>query len=128
MAADYEGEVAAHRAVDIAVDGSASSYMVASPETDAYFIDNIDVEPAPQGKGLGRRLVQHAAAEADRLRRRVRARIRSQRLERHTRAQDTPVDIVEKLNAVINAGLADAKIEARLADLAPRRLTTGPAY
>jgi ribosomal protein S18 acetylase RimI-like enzyme len=68
MAADYEGEVAAHRVVVIAVDGSVSGYVVAWPEVDAYFIDNIGVEPKVQGKGLGRRLIRHAAAEADRLR------------------------------------------------------------
>jgi tripartite-type tricarboxylate transporter receptor subunit TctC len=31
--------------------------------------------------------------------------------------KNTPVEIVEKLNSVINAGLADAKLKARLADL-----------
>jgi tripartite-type tricarboxylate transporter receptor subunit TctC len=30
---------------------------------------------------------------------------------------NTPADIVEKLNNVINAGLADPKLKARLADL-----------
>jgi GNAT superfamily N-acetyltransferase len=68
MAADYQGEVSAHRVVVIDMDGSVSGYMVAWPEADAYFIDNIGVEPDAQGKGLGRRLIQHAAAEADRLR------------------------------------------------------------
>jgi tripartite-type tricarboxylate transporter receptor subunit TctC len=31
--------------------------------------------------------------------------------------KDTPAEIVERLNREINAGLADAKLEARLADL-----------
>ena len=31
--------------------------------------------------------------------------------------KNTPIDIVEKLNAVINAGLADPKVKTRLADL-----------
>src|SRR5215471_8009561 len=61
MAADYEGEVSARRVVVIDVDGSVSGYMVAWPEADAYFIDNIGIEPEAQGKGLG------AAAEAHRL-------------------------------------------------------------
>lgn len=68
VAADYEGEVAAHRVVVIEADGNVSGYMVAWPEADAYFVDNIGVEPKAQGKGLGRRLIKHAAAEAHRLR------------------------------------------------------------
>ena len=42
--------------------------MVSWPETDAYFIDNIAVDPEHQGKGLGRYLIEHAATEARRLR------------------------------------------------------------
>jgi ribosomal protein S18 acetylase RimI-like enzyme len=68
MAADYEAEVAAQRVVIISVDGRVSGYMVAWPEADAYFIDNIGIDPQLQGTGLGRRLICHAAAEARRLR------------------------------------------------------------
>jgi len=39
----------------------------------------------------------------------------------------TPVEIVEKLNREINAGLADPKIKARLADLGGMVLTGSPA-
>jgi tripartite-type tricarboxylate transporter receptor subunit TctC len=39
----------------------------------------------------------------------------------------TPTDIVEKLNAEINAGLADPNIQARLADLRARALALSPA-
>ena len=41
-------------------------YMVAWAETDAYFVDNIAVDPARQGRGLGRKLMAHAADEAKR--------------------------------------------------------------
>ena len=41
--------------------------------------------------------------------------------------QRTPVQIVEKLNADINAGLADAAIKARLADLGGTALPGSPA-
>lgn len=41
--------------------------------------------------------------------------------------QRTPVQIVEKLNAEINAGLADAAIKSRLADLGGTALTGSPA-
>ena len=68
MAADYKSEVAAQRIVVLEVDGNVSGYMVAWPEEDAYFIDNIGVEPKGQGAGLGRRLIEYAAAEAHRLR------------------------------------------------------------
>src|SRR6516162_697274 len=40
--------------------------------------------------------------------------------------KDTPAEIVDKLNREINAGLADPKIKARLADLGARRLSSRP--
>ena len=39
----------------------------------------------------------------------------------------TPAEIVEKLNKEINAGLADPKIKARLADLGGTMLAISPA-
>ena len=41
--------------------------------------------------------------------------------------QNTPVEIVEKLNSVINAGLADPGMKARLADLGATPLRGSPA-
>jgi tripartite-type tricarboxylate transporter receptor subunit TctC len=41
--------------------------------------------------------------------------------------RNTPVDIVDKLNHAINAGLADSKIKARLADLGSAVITLTPA-
>ena len=68
MTANYAAEAAAQRIVVIGSAGRVSGYMVAWPEVDAYFIDNIGVEPRCQGSGFGRRLIDHAAAEAGRLR------------------------------------------------------------
>ena len=67
MFADYDGDVAAQRVVVIEAAGSVDGYLVAWPEADAYFIENIGVDPSCQGAGLGRRLMDHAAAEAGRL-------------------------------------------------------------
>jgi ribosomal protein S18 acetylase RimI-like enzyme len=39
--------------------------MIAWPEADAYFIDNIAIDPARQGEGLGRQLMDHAVGEDD---------------------------------------------------------------
>jgi ribosomal protein S18 acetylase RimI-like enzyme len=67
MVADFDAEVAAHHVVVIEAAGRVGGYMVAWPEADAYFIDNIAVDPECQDGGLGRRLIDHAATEADRL-------------------------------------------------------------
>jgi ribosomal protein S18 acetylase RimI-like enzyme len=67
MAADFEAEVAANRVVVIEAAGSVRGYMIAWPEPDAYFIDNIAVDPQSQGDGLGRRLIDHAVAQAEKL-------------------------------------------------------------
>ena len=56
-----------------------------------------------------------AAGHADRGR--FRAGLRGERVAGRRRAQDTPAEIIDKLNQEINAGLADPKIKARLADL-----------
>jgi len=67
MVADYVSQIAAHHGVVIEVAGRICGYMIAWPESDAYFVDNIGVDPAYQGKSLGRRLIEHAAAQAGRL-------------------------------------------------------------
>lgn len=68
MLADFAAEIAADHVVVIETAGMVAGYMVAWSETDAYFIDNIAVEPLRQGQGLGRKLVDHAVCEARRLR------------------------------------------------------------
>src|SRR3954452_7229621 len=67
MTADYDHDVAIGRAVVIEIAGQVGGYMVGWPEHDAYFIENMGVEPQSQGRGLARRLIEHAVAEAGRL-------------------------------------------------------------
>jgi ribosomal protein S18 acetylase RimI-like enzyme len=67
MAADYEAAVAANHAIVIEAAGSILGYMIGWPEPDAYFIENLGVDPECQGGGLGRRLIDHAVSQADRL-------------------------------------------------------------
>jgi ribosomal protein S18 acetylase RimI-like enzyme len=60
MVADFAAEVAAGHVVVIGTAGALDGYLIGWPETDAHFIDNIAVDPAQQGKGLGRQLIAHA--------------------------------------------------------------------
>jgi ribosomal protein S18 acetylase RimI-like enzyme len=64
MVADFAAEVAAGHVVVIGTAGAVDGYMIAWPETDAYLVDNIAIDPAQQGEGLGRQLMDHAVAEA----------------------------------------------------------------
>ena len=66
MVADFAAEVAAGHVVVIGTAGAVDGYMIAWPETDAYLVDNIAIDPARQGKGLGRQLMDHAVGEARR--------------------------------------------------------------
>ena len=43
------------------------------------------------------------------------------------RSKNTPIEIIDKLNKEINAGLADPKIKTRLADLGGTLLAGSPA-
>jgi ribosomal protein S18 acetylase RimI-like enzyme len=67
MAADFVGEIAADHVMVIESAGVVVGYVIGWSETDAYFIDNIAVEPLRQGEGLGRKLMDHAIGEAKRL-------------------------------------------------------------
>jgi len=66
MAADFPAEIAAGRVVVIEADGAVVGYLVAWPQADAYFVDNIAIDPSAQGRGFGRQLM----AEAERAARR----------------------------------------------------------
>jgi ribosomal protein S18 acetylase RimI-like enzyme len=63
MVADFAAEIAADHVVVIETGGVVDGYTIAWPEIDAYFIDNIAVDPTRQGEGLGRKLIDHAVAE-----------------------------------------------------------------
>jgi ribosomal protein S18 acetylase RimI-like enzyme len=65
MVADFAAEIAAGRVVVIEA-GAVAGYMIAWPEKDGYLIDNIAVDPAWQGRGFGRRLMDHGEREARR--------------------------------------------------------------
>ncbi len=67
MVADFAAHIAAGQVVVIEAAGSIAGYMVSWPETDAYLIDNLAVDPHRQRQALGRALIPHAAAEARRL-------------------------------------------------------------
>lgn len=64
MVANYDSDVRAERIVVLEVKRNIIGYLVAWPEDDAYFIENIGIDPHLQGKGWGRRLMHHAAIEA----------------------------------------------------------------
>ena len=67
MVADYGADVRARRVVVLEDECNVIGYLVAWPEDDAYFIENIGIEPQLHGKGWGRRLMDHAVSEAARL-------------------------------------------------------------
>jgi ribosomal protein S18 acetylase RimI-like enzyme len=64
MVTDYDGDVRAGRIVVLEVERNVIGYLVAWSEDAAYFIENIGIDPQFQGKGWGRRLMDHAATEA----------------------------------------------------------------
>jgi len=64
MLADYGAEIAAGRALVIETDGTIVGYIICKVATDAWLIENVAVDPAHQGKGHGRRLIERAVADA----------------------------------------------------------------
>ena len=67
MLADFAAHIANDLVVVIESAGELAGYVIAWPETDAYFIDNIAVDPARQSEGLGRSLIDYATNQAKRL-------------------------------------------------------------
>jgi ribosomal protein S18 acetylase RimI-like enzyme len=66
MGADFAAAIAAGHVVVVDDGRGVVGYMVAWPEADGYLIDNIAVDPAAQGRGLGRQLMGHAERAARR--------------------------------------------------------------
>jgi ribosomal protein S18 acetylase RimI-like enzyme len=64
MGADYARAVREHR-IDLAfVEGELAGLIEMIPEDDALLIENVAVAPAFQGRGIGRRLLDHAETVA----------------------------------------------------------------
>lgn len=64
MRADYD-EVVRERDVTVAeVDGGIAGLVVFGPGEEGFLIDNVAVDPAHQGTGVGRALLEHAEARA----------------------------------------------------------------
>jgi ribosomal protein S18 acetylase RimI-like enzyme len=66
MLADYPAEIAAGHVVVFETAGTVGGYLISWPQLEAYFIDNIAVDPVHQGLGLGRQLIEYAVREAKR--------------------------------------------------------------
>ena len=60
MTADYEAAVAKHRVDLLYVDGTLAALIETIREADHLLVENVAVSPAFQGRGLGRRLMDHA--------------------------------------------------------------------
>ena len=67
MLDDYAARVRDGSVSILEEDDAVLGVLVLVPEPDCLLLDNLAVVPAAQGRGLGRRLVGHAEAEARRL-------------------------------------------------------------
>ena len=66
MTADYDAAVTAHQMWVIEDNGAIMAALELIPEKDVLLIENIAVDPAQQGTGLGKRLLAFAEDEARR--------------------------------------------------------------
>jgi ribosomal protein S18 acetylase RimI-like enzyme len=64
MDADYAALIAAGRATVAERDGEIAGILVLIPMEDHLLVENVAVDPAAQGTGLGRRLMAQAEDEA----------------------------------------------------------------
>ena len=68
MSADYAGGIAAGHAIVISIGSLVAGYLIGRGNADGYFIENVAVDPAFQGQGLGGMMLRLAISEARRLR------------------------------------------------------------
>src|SRR5262249_15738419 len=66
MVADFAGHIVAGHVVVVETAGAVDGCMIAWAGTGPYFVDNVAVDPARQGRGLSRTLMRHAADAAQR--------------------------------------------------------------
>ena len=67
MLTDFDAAIREHEVwVLVGADGSVAAVLELIDEPDRLWIDNVAVDPARQGRGLGRRLLQFADDEARR--------------------------------------------------------------
>ena len=66
MRDDYVARIAAGEAFVLELDGELRGVLVLIDEADALLLDNMAVDPAAQGQGVGARLLAFAEAEAAR--------------------------------------------------------------
>lgn len=64
MLDDYGALIAAGRVHVVAPDGAITGILVLIPEREAMLLDNVAVDPAAQGTGLGRRMLDFAEQAA----------------------------------------------------------------
>ncbi len=67
MDADYAAHIAAGEAFVLEDGGVLAGLVVWRAEAEHGFVDNVAVDPARQGRGIGRRLLDFVEAEAKRL-------------------------------------------------------------
>jgi GNAT superfamily N-acetyltransferase len=66
MLADYDAAVVRHQVWLLRRDGKPTAVLELIPEPDYLLVENVAVAPEAQGRGLGRRLMTFAEAEARR--------------------------------------------------------------
>jgi ribosomal protein S18 acetylase RimI-like enzyme len=67
MVADFAGFIERGVIVVVEEGGEARGFMIGWGESETYLIDNLAVDPVQQGRGFGRKLIEHAVSEARRL-------------------------------------------------------------
>ncbi|NQV46232.1 MAG: GNAT family N-acetyltransferase [Rhodospirillaceae bacterium] len=64
MVADFDAHVARDEALIIENGSGAQGFIVQFPKDDGWFVENVAIDPAHQGQGLGKALMSFAEAEA----------------------------------------------------------------